>query len=252
MTTAVNKNNRIWVGQYDLSGALSKSDMPIEWEALDDTTYGSLGHRSRAAGLPDVDFSFEGLVELGVGFTDAIMFSKIETPAETPLTSVPQPSGGLALAEPSAEGDIAYFFNSMSFKYQPGAPVGTILRFSGDAKGVGDEPVRGRVLVPKPAAARTTSGTSSSQQLGAVAADEFLCAALHVFSGSGGNLDVDVRSDDNGGMSSPTTRISFTTATGPGAQYATPLAGAIADDYFDVDYTISAGSFDFAVIVGIA
>ncbi len=249
--TVVSKNNRIWIGRYDLSTYIDSIDSTLDVEALDDTTFGSLGHRSRAAGLLDFMVDLDGLVEFGAGYTDAVMFAEMTAGTGLPFASIPVPGGAVTAAEPSAENDLVWLTFAKTFRYAPGGAVGTLFRFSAHLEAT-EEPVSGTLMVPRPSAARTSSATSTARQVGAVAAGERLFAGLHIFAGSGGNLDVDIRSDDNSGMTTPTTRHSFTTATAAGEQWMTPLDGAITDDYWDVDYTISAGSFDFAVTLGIA
>ncbi len=72
-------------------------------------------------------------------------------------------------------------------------------------------------------------------------------------SGTTPTLDVTIESDDGVGMGSPTTRINFAQATAIGAQWATPVAGAIADDWWRVAYTLGGASpsFTFICIIGI-
>ena len=53
-------------------------------------------------------------------------------------------------------------------------------------------------------------------------------------------------------MASPTTQITFTQATAAGSQWQT-ATGAIADTYFDVDYTFGGtGTITAAVTVAVA
>ena len=44
--------------------------------------------------------------------------------------------------------------------------------------------------------------------------------------------------------------ISFTTATGPTSEFKT-IAGAVTDDYWDVDVTAGSGTWTFVVAFGI-
>jgi hypothetical protein len=55
-------------------------------------------------------------------------------------------------------------------------------------------------------------------------------------------------------MSSPTTRVTFSQATGRTSQWATPVAGAITDDWWDISWTIGGTGgpdFTFVAVVGI-
>ena len=151
-----------------------------------------------------------------------------------------------------AEGEIGYSFQTALSEYSPGAPVGEILAFSVSGEASSGPLVRGTILHN---ATRTANGQGSAFQVGAVGASQKLYAALHVVAASGTTptLDVIVQSDDAMGMASPTNRITFAQASAIGAQWATPVAGAITDDWWRVDYTIGGGgpSFTFVCIIGI-
>ena len=77
---------------------------------------------------------------------------------------------------------------------------------------------------------------------------------LHVMTTGTGSptLDVVIQSDDNAGMTSPTTRITHAQKTAIGAELLS-VAGAVMDDYWRVNFTIggSSPSFLFAVMLGI-
>ncbi len=152
-------------------------------------------------------------------------------------------------------GEVAYAFNASTFSYTPmQASAGEIAMATLSGSGTGSPVVRG-TLMDDPTAAVTTTGTGTARQLGAVTTGQRMYAALHVLSASGGTptLDVVIQSDDNSGMSSATSRITFTQATDITSQWSS-VAGAITDDYWRVSYTIggSTPSFTFAVVLGIA
>jgi len=58
-----------------------------------------------------------------------------------------------------------------------------------------------------------------------------------------------VQSDDAQAFLSPTDRITFAQATAIGAQWATPVSGAITDDWWRLSYTIGGTNPSFMVIV---
>jgi hypothetical protein len=75
-------------------------------------------------------------------------------------------------------------------------------------------------------------------------------ASIHVLSGTG-TLDAVVESDNNSGFTTPTTRITFTQATGITGEWKT-LEGPVTDDYWRLNYTIGGdGPFSFVVFFGI-
>ncbi len=74
---------------------------------------------------------------------------------------------------------------------------------------------------------------------------------MHVVAASGTTptLDMIVESDDNSGITSGVTRITFTQEVAVGAQYATAVAGPITDDWWRVGWTIGGTGPSFTVIV---
>jgi hypothetical protein len=96
----------------------------------------------------------------------------------------------------------------------------------------------------------STGATGSVQQLGDVAANEFLYATLHVFS-AGTTITVQVQSDDNSGFSSPTTRATFSGVTTAGGNWVTRVAGAITDTYWRFNVSAVTGTFSIAGAIGI-
>jgi hypothetical protein len=87
--------------------------------------------------------------------------------------------------------------------------------------------------------------------LGPVSATQSIYSGLHVLAASG-SLVCTVKSDNSSGFSSPTTRITHSTFTAIGAEIKS-AAGAISDDYWRVDYTVSgSGSFDFIISLAVS
>jgi len=208
---------------------------------LDETAFGD-DTRINKGGLKNVQVNGGGHWEAGTDLIDPTIFSKVGSSGQVLAIS---PDGG-------GEGEVCYFFKPVVGQYAPGGSIGEILPFAVTAQGQHNL-VRGTVMQN---GSETTSTSGTARQLGAVAAGQKLYAAIHVFSASGTSptLDVTVRSDDNAGMTSATTRITFNQATGRTAEWATPVNGAITDDYWDVSWTIGGtGSpeFNFVVVVGI-
>jgi hypothetical protein len=104
--------------------------------------------------------------------------------------------------------------------------------------------------------ARTTTGTGTGIQLGAVTAAQRMYCNLHVLSISGTGtptITVKLQSSVDNTFASPTDRIVFTAATALGGQASSAL-GAITDQWWRAQWTISGTnpSFLFAVSAGIA
>ena len=130
---------------------------------------------------------------------------------------------------------------------------GEVLPFNADFE-VSTAPVLLRPTLLHPATARTVTGNGVARQVGAVSATQKLYAFLQVLavSGAAPTLDVKVQSDDAVGFATPTDRITFAQQAARGAVWAAPVDGAIADDYWRVNYTIGGAGPSFTFIVGIA
>lgn len=238
MAVEVLTDAKVWLAEFDISGKLNAVSLQYGAEMVDDTVFGD-DTRSRAGGLKTVALGVEGYFD-GAD-VDPALFGEIGV-ADNPVT----------VAHVSTIGNIAYLFKSIAGDYSPGGQVGDMFAFSAGAEATGGL-IRGTLMVNAAAVAATANGTG--RQLGAVGATQSLYAALHVTAASGTTptLDAVVESDDNSGFTTATTRITFTQATAVTSQWATPVAGAITDDWWRIQYTIggTTPSFDFAVAIGI-
>jgi hypothetical protein len=157
----------------------------------------------------------------------------------------------ITIAPKTVEGGIGYSLNALLGSYNPGAPVGELLKYSISA-GAQDRLVRGTLLANKTGI--ITSGSGTAFQVGAATATQTIFAALHVVGATGTTptLDLIVESDDAVGMTTPTTRITFAQATGVGSQFK-KLAGPVTDSWWRVKYTLGGATpnFGFVVLVGI-
>lgn len=248
MATQIWQNLSVVYGEYDLACRAKTVNAPQVTVATKDATVlcNTSGYRDMIATIKSVSWSADVLQDHATGEVDDLLgISSGNWGSSTPLTILP---AGIV------DNSVAYTFRANHLNYTPvQADVNEIAMatLSGDARQ--GPVVRGRVLIPS--AAYTTSTTGTARQLGAVATGQSLYAALHItaVSGSSPTLDAIVRSDNSGGMSSPTTQITFAQASTASWQWGS-AAGPITDDYFDVDFTIggSTPSFTALVVVGIA
>lgn len=247
-TPAVYKNVKVYSGGYDLSGYSNKAELSYEYDEVETTVFGDATHHG-IPGLAKLGFSLEGLASADATSTatwesDDILAARLGSATNYPMTWAPQTG---------ADGEPAYFAETLLLSYAPGGAVGEAHAFSASGGGVGTALVRGTIMAT---GAKTSTANGTARQLGAVSATQKLYAVLHVFavSGTDPTLDVIVASDDAVGMASPTTRLTFTQRTAIGAQFITPVAGAITDTYYRVGWTIggtNTPNFTFAVVVGI-
>lgn len=244
---AVHKFNdpRIYLAQYEVTTDHSMVRVTTTAESLDATAF-SATTRNYIGGLKSHALDGEGFLQYNTTAIEAILSAQIAASAGTVYTVTPE--GG-------AVGEEAFFGRTLVTGLQPvGGTVGDIHKFTFSGVGFGAYPcIKGQLF--KASGATTATSSSSAVQLGAVTAGQRVYASLHVLSVSGTNptLDVVVESDDNGGMSSATTRATFTQATAATSEFVS-AAGAITDDYWRITYTIGGTdtpTFSFVVAIGI-
>lgn len=240
MANQILRDCKLYADKYDFSGKMNALALTLGVDLKDDTAFGD-DTKSNVAGLRSVSFQHEGYFEAGVGSVDEVFFANLGL-ANKPMTISPMAA---------AEGDVAYFFNSLQGKYAPGAKHGELLNFQVSGQASSDL-VRGTILNN---ATRTVSGNTTALQLGAVSAVQKLFAALHVLvvSGTTPTLVVKVQSASAQGFGTPNDRITFASQNGANALWAAPVSGAITDTWWRVNYTITGTtpSFQFVVPVGI-
>lgn len=241
MATLILTDQKLFFGEYDLTGDTNSIAVEYGAELKDDTTFGH-DTRSNLPGLKTVMAAAVGLVD--IANTDVPMFAKLGV-ENTPVS---------VAAEGSTVGDVAYFFKAVASDYQFGEAVGEINKFNLTCVSREVPLVRGHVLHD---GAETATDNEDSFQVGAASATQSVYAVLHVISSSGTGdqtLDVVVASDDNSGHTSETTRFTFTQATTAATSQFMVLAGAVTDDYYRVKFTIAGSgspSFTFAVFLGV-
>lgn len=234
---------RIYHGAYNLSGDLNSLELSLEAETQDITTFNDNGWTKVAPGLKTGNFSYEGYFTAGSGSISEHLNSEFAT-TDTTMT----------LATSENDGVTAYLTKSATAQVQVlGGSVGEAGKITASGTASTDV-VRGTILIPS-SSAKTSTGTGTGRQLGALSAAQTFYASLHVLSVSGTgtpSLTVKIQSDDNSGFTSPTDQITFSAATAAGAQWGSKV-GAVTDNYWRVSYTISGTnpSFTFVVAAGI-
>lgn len=238
MGVYVLRDCKLYVGGWDLSGSSNRLNVEASADLKDRTVFGD-AWRSFLPGLLQAKYSGGGFYEADAADykADDILWSNLA--AEGQLVTVCPGTG--------AAGERADFLRATLAKYNVGGAVGDICAFEIDIEAAGDMAF-GYVLAN---GLKTASGSGTAYQLGAVAEGQRLYAGLHVVSASGTSptLDLAIESDNAEAMSSPTTRITFAQKTGLGAEWATPVAGPITDDWWRASWTVGGSSPSFKVIV---
>jgi len=243
------RNVRIFTGGADLTGQSNKLELSVEYEDKDVTNFGSVDSslgvwKEVLAGNASGKVSMAGQWEAG----DT---SKVDDDTWAALGGI----GAFTVCPVDGNvGSLAYLGKLLRANYQFGGAEGDVNMWTVNGSTSGTV-ARGVSLHP-PGTARTATGNGTAFQLGAVSATQHIYANLHVLSVSGTStptITVKLQSDDNSGFSSATDRLTFTTATARTDEYLS-LAGAVTDDYWRVQWTItgSSPSFLFIVSAGIA
>lgn len=243
MGTFAANNITTWFGGYDMTGDLNQTTMPIEWEALDSTTFGpTRTARSRTAGLEDVSSQVAGFADFDAGAVDDTVFAALGGTVQ-PLTH----------SHDGAESSPAYFYEAREFAYEVFGQVGQMVPFSLTARGAKGNAavgaVRGVVLKTK-ATVSATGATGTANQLGAAASGQYLYAALHVFT-AGTTITAVLESDSDNTFATATTQATFGPITTAGGTWATRVAGPITDTWYRLRVTAITGTFTIACVAGI-
>ncbi len=243
MAELVYLDTKIYLAGYDISGDLNKVNLSLARDPKDKTCFG-MDSRARISGLRDGSFDYAGIwqADSAAPKIDDVVYSKLGSAGEV-FTVCPQNGNA---------GSIAYSMKTIQATYEVGAPVGDLLALMASGQGC-DGMFRGTVVAT---GAKTVTGNGTAYQLGSVGATQKLYAAMHVIgvSGVSPTVTVKIQSDNAENFASPSDVVTFTAATGIGAQLAAPVAGPLTDTWWRAQWTISGTtpSVNIVVVVGIA
>lgn len=240
MSKLVYTDARIFVGAADLSGVSNKAELSAEREAKDVTNFRSAGWKESIAGLGSASINAEGFWEAGGD-------DKVDNAAWDALGGV---GAWTVCPSDATDGAKAFFTKALEASYTFLGAVGDVAPYK--AMGQSSWPLVKGVIANPPGSARTSTGTGTAVELGAVEAGQSIYAALHVLSVSGTSPSITfaVESDEDGDMASPVSRISFSAATDVGSQILR-TAGAITDTFWRAKWTVSGTTPSFLAVVAI-
>jgi hypothetical protein len=247
MSTVVLSDARVLLAHYDISGKCNRGRVVRGSKSLNDTTFGPVPMETSKAGLLRAKIELEGFTDFGPGSLDDVMVGSAGGTNLVGMVDVPV----LASPKGAYEGDVAYFMRAHIADYDhPGIDIGELFKFrmKSEASGRGASLVRGRVFEDG-RTARTTSGNSAAQQLGAVASGQRLFAVVHLLEFTGASLGILVRSAVTN-FATITTRMTFSPET-PIALWGTPVNGPITDTWYRIEWSGTFSSFKAVVAVGI-
>lgn len=238
------KNATCLYGPLDISGNTNQVTLEAMAAELSTSNFAGNGWKEITNGLLSGNASYSGYLET-TGEPDAYFFNNtVGIPATFTKTN------------PAVAEDVAYALKVARTRYSPKMPVGELYGF--DLSTAGQSPlVRGIILAAEDAV--TATDVTAAVNHGAIAAGQYAYAAIHVTAVTGTTVEFDaiIESDTQEDfLDDPTTRFTFTQVTdvtGVSSQWATPLAGAIADhDWWRVSYTITGtAAFTYRVFFGI-
>lgn len=244
MAKSVLTNVRCFAVGLDLTSVSNKVELSSEVEEKPTTNYGSGGYTEVVGGLASAEISGEGQWEAGDD-------TKVDDASWAQLGGTGPWS--ISANNAAAVGGLAYFTKAMRADYKLGEAVGEVAPWTSTAKSAWPL-VRGQFAHP-PGTARTTTGTGTGLELGAVTAGRRVYAALHVLSvaGTTPSITARVESSEDDTFAAPTTRATFTATSEAGGEILRTDGTAITDTWWRVAWTISGTtpSFLFTSALGI-
>lgn len=244
MPKTVLLNVRCFAVGLDLTSTSTKIELSSEVEAKPTTNYGSQGWTEVVGGLASAEIAGEGQWEAGDD-------TKVDDATWAQLGGVGPWS--VSANNSAAVGGLCYFTRAMRADYTLFAEVGEVAPWTSTAKSSWPL-VRGQFAHP-PGTPRTTTGTGTGLNLGAVPAGKRLYAVLHVLSvaGTTPSLTARVESSADDTFAAPTTRLAFDAASEAGGQALRTDGTAVTDTWWRLawDITGDVPSFLFAAALGI-
>jgi hypothetical protein len=253
MATLVQTAYKMFLGGLDISCFSDTFTLDLTADSVECTTYCSGGARQYRQGLKSWTSNWDGYADFAAASdtTSPLVPGEVLTPANMGA----QFNG--TWASTGTEGEACYLSDGILAGITPlSGSVGDMAAFHGEMmpadRTVGQRMVRG--IIEANRTVSSSSNTTGSSTLGAVASGQTLYASLHVFklTGTSPTLDVIVQSDTTG-FGSPTDQITFTQATTRSGQYGSKV-GPVTDTFWRVKYTLGGSgspTATFAVSIGI-
>lgn len=235
-----------YLGALDLT-ALTKSATIADLTAaeVEFTNYADVGYRAYKTGI----ISGGMTVDLFQDFAEGVLDDSVSAGSTYAYSvGVPATPGTIV------EGDIAFVANGAATQYQP--RNGAVGEAAGAAITLPWSSRFAYGYVGHPAAARTTTGTSTGFAMAGPTADQYMVANLHVLAYSGlTSITVKIASDDNSGFTTATDRLTFTATTAIGGENKTAVgsSGWASETHHRVAWTVvGTGSCTFVVTFGLS
>lgn len=241
MTVAVVTQALVLVGATNITPFTGEiTDTPSVVTVYDSTTLADGGYECSVTGIKSGSYGFSGFGDfasdgINAAFTSASLGSQYGVSVALP---------GSAAGDPASLG--RGVLTRLPYTHAvSGGPTTLIMEVRSDN-------VFTAGYVAAPLASRTTSGlTGTAVAMTGPTAAQSIYANLHVTAASGTDLVVKVQSDDNGGFTSATDRITFSTVSATGWQVASLAGDLSTETHWRVVATIASGTFSFAAFFGV-
>jgi hypothetical protein len=232
-----------YADSHDFTVNINQWAMDSSFETLDRTTMRNNGARKFKAGLRTANLTAQGFTDLADNGQDEKMFASFADRVAKVWTA-----GNL-----ETEGSPVCMMQAHKSSVNPGGggQIGQLSSFSLSAQGTDRYGgVRGTLLVEQ-VTVSTTGAKGTAVQAGAVTADQHLFGTFHLLGQPGSSITAVLESDNASNFPSATTRITYGPLTAVGGTWATPVAGAITDDWWRIRVTAVTGSWVVAAAMAI-
>lgn len=225
-----------YVGGFNLTTKMNQISMSLESDALEDTTFGTDGWRTRKSGLKDVSADLAGYWDNEI---DA------ETYAGLGVANEP-----VSISPTGVEGETAYLWRGERFSYQAFGSIGALVPFNVGMMGSHSQGVARGAFLKSQANVSAIGGTGAEFELaGGIPDGAALYSNFHVFD-AGTTITAVVESDEDDTFATATTRLTHGPLTSVGGD-AQRIEGPITDTFFRVRVTAVTGTFSVACAIGI-
>lgn len=230
----------IYIHGHDFTGDENNFLASFTRAAKDKTTFRSAGWEEVQSGQYASSLEHSGFWQAAADSVDAAAFTDLGVANRVH-------SAGMS----EVEGQPALMWLAGFFTYSAFGQLGEIAPFNLTSRGTdGVGPVRGQLAK----ALGNVSGTGqlgSVLNLGAPTSTQFVYCTVHIFT-AGTTITLQLQSDDNAGMSSPTTRATIGPLTATGGTYMTRLAGPFAGEtHWRLNVSAITGTFSIAAAIAV-
>ena len=220
----------IWIEGVSYAGVSNSVSLDLSADTPEATVFKGEWRRRAEGGLKTTAFSLEGFFH--TDGPDADQFDSLADERSVMIVPAGQDPGDLAYVVPVAVSG-----------HELGGSIGELVAFTYAAEGDG-KPFRARVLEIRENI--HASHTSAQVQLGAIPAGQRMRVFVHATEVNNGDLDINIRSGSQGGV---TTSQAFRNNWAATGFFELTIDGPITHDWWDVHYTSVSGAFDMAVAV---